>query len=50
MLEIDVNLLFIRKLLNINIKINFYKSECTLIKNNVILINTRYYNLFFLNL
>ena len=40
MLEIDINLLFVEKLLNINIKIKFYKTKCTLIKNNVMLINT----------
>ena len=50
MLEIDVNLLFIEKLLNIDINIKFYKTRCTLIKNNVILTNTRYYSLFFFNL
>ena len=39
MLEIDINLLFIKKLLNIDIKVDFYKSRYTLTKNNIILIN-----------
>ena len=39
MLEIDINLLFVEKLLDINIRIEFYKTKCTLIKDNVILIN-----------
>ena len=39
MLEIDVNLLFVEKLLNIDIRVRFYKTEYTLIKNDVILID-----------
>ena len=35
--------------LNINIKVNFYKTKYTLIKNNIVFINIRYYSLFFFN-
>ena len=48
--DINVNLLLIEKLLNVNIKIVFYKKNCVLIQNNIILINTRNRDLFFLNL
>ena len=50
MLDIDVNLLFIDKLLDIDIRISFYKIEYTLIKDDTILIDTYYYSLFFLDL
>ena len=50
MLDISVNLLSIDKLLNFDIAIFFYKIECTLIKNDLKLIDTRNRDLFFLNL
>ena len=46
----NINLLFINKLLNINIIINFYKINYALIKDNLKLINTYNRDLFFLNL
>ena len=46
-LNINVNLLLIKKLLNIDIKIVFYKKNYVLIQNNIILINTRNRDLFF---
>ena len=49
-LDISVNLLSIDKLLNFDIAIFFYKTECTLIKNDLKLIDTRNRDLFFLNL
>ena len=50
MLDISVNLLFIDKLLNADIRISFYKTGYTLIKDDTILIDIYYYNLFFLDL
>ena len=49
-LDMSVNLLSIDKLLNFDIAIFFYKIECTLIKNDLKLIDTRNRDLFFLNL
>ena len=49
-LDINVNLLSIDKLLNFDIAISFYKIEYTLIKNDLKLIDTRNRDLFFLNL
>ena len=46
----NVNLLSIDKLLNFDIVISFYKTECTLTKNDLKLIDTRNRDLFFLNL
>ena len=40
MLDINVNLLSIKKLLNVDIKIVFYKKDCALIQNNITLIDT----------
>ena len=48
--DINVNLLLIKKLLNINIEIVFYKKDYILIQNNITLIDTRNRDLFFLNL
>ena len=48
--NINVNLLSIKKLLNINIEIVFYKKNYALIQNNITLINTRNRDFFFLNL
>ena len=48
--DINVNLLSVKKFLNINIEIVFYKKDCVLIQNNIILIDTRNRDLFFLNL
>ena len=48
--DINVNLLSIKKLLNINIKIVFYKKDYVLIQNNITLIDMRNRDLFFLNL
>ena len=48
--DINVNLLSIKKLLNIDIKIIFYKKNYVLIQNNITLIDTRNRDLFFLNL
>ena len=48
-LDINVNLLSIKKLLNINIEIVFYKKSYILIQDNITLINTRNHDLFFLN-
>ena len=50
MLDMNVNLLSIDKLLNFDIAVSFYKIKCTLIKNNLKLIDTRNRDLFFLNL
>ena len=50
MLDMDVNLLSIDKLLNFDIAVSFYKIEYTLIKNDLKLIDTRNRDLFFLNL
>ena len=47
--DISVNLLSIKKLLNVDIKIVFYKKNCALIQNNITLIDTRNRDLFFLN-
>ena len=49
-LDIDVNLLSVDKLLNFDIAIFFHKIECILIKNDLKLIDTRNRDLFFLNL
>ena len=48
--NININFLFINKLLDINIIINFYKINYTLIKDNLKLINTYNRDLFFLDL
>ena len=45
--DISVNLLSIKKLLNINIKIVFYKKDYILIQNNITLIDTRNRDFFF---
>ena len=45
--DISVNLLSIKKLLNVNIKVVFYKKDYALIQNNITLINTRNHDLFF---
>ena len=50
MLDMNVNLLSIDKLLNFDIAVFFHKTECTLIKNDLKLIGTRNRDLFFLNL
>ena len=47
MLDINVNLLLIKKFLNVNIKIAFYKKDYVLIQNNITLIDTRNRDLFF---
>ena len=48
--DMGVNLLSIDKLLNSDIAVSFYKTECTLTKNDLKLIDTRNRDLFFLNL
>ena len=48
--DINVNLFSIKKLLNINIKIVFYKKDYVLIQDNITLIDIQNHNLFFLNL
>ena len=48
--DMSVNLLSIDKLLNFDIAVSFYKIKCTLIMNDLKLINTRNRDLFFLNL
>ena len=48
--EIGVNLLSVGKLLNTDIEVGFHKTECTLTKDDVMLIDTRHYSLFFLDL
>ena len=49
--NININLLFIDKFLNIDIVVTFYKIDCILaINKNFIFIDTRNRNLFFLNL
>ena len=50
MLDINVNFLSIKKLLNVNIEIVFYKKDYVLIQNNITLIDTRNRDYFFLNL
>ena len=50
MFDINVNLLSIEKLLNVDIKVVFYKKDYVLIQDNIILIDTRNRDLFFLNL
>ena len=50
MLDINVNHLSIKKLLNVDIEITFYKKSYVLIQNNITLIDTRNRDLFFLNL
>ena len=50
MLDMSVNFLSIKKLLNIDIKVVFYKKNCVLIQNNITLIDMRNRDLFFLNL
>ena len=47
MFDINVNLLLIKKLLNIDIKIIFHKKDYILIQNNITLIDTRNRDLFF---
>ena len=47
MFNINVNLLLIKKLLNVNIKVVFHKKNYVLIQNNIILINTRNRDFFF---
>ena len=47
--DMGVNLLSIKKLLNINIEIVFHKKDYVLIQNNITLIDTRNRDLFFLN-
>ena len=49
-LDMNVNLLSIDKLLNFDIAVFFHKTECTLIKNDLKLVDTRNRDLFFLNL
>ena len=49
MFNINVNFFSIEKLLNINIKIIFYKKNCVLIQNNITLIDIRNCDLFILN-
>ena len=49
MLDINVNFLLIKKLLNINIKIVYHKKDYILTQNNITLIDTRNRDLFFLN-
>ena len=49
MLDINVSFFSIKKFLNINIEIVFYKKDCVLIQNNIILIDIRNRDLFFLN-
>ena len=48
-LDISVNFLLIKKFLNVDIKIIFYKKNYVLIQNNIKLINTRNRDFFFLN-
>ena len=45
--DINVNFLSIEKLLNMNIKIVFYKKDYILIQNNITLIDTRNRDFFF---
>ena len=45
--NINVNFLSIKKFLNINIKIVFYKKNCLLTQNNITLIDTRNRDFFF---
>ena len=45
--NMNVNLLSIKKFLNINIKIVFHKKNCVLIQNNITLINIRNRDFFF---
>ena len=47
--DINVNFLLIKKFLNINIKIVFYKKDCVIIQNNITLIDTRNRDFFYLN-
>ena len=49
-LDMNVNLLSIKKFLNVDIEIAFHKKDCVLIQNNITLIDTRNRDLFFLNL
>ena len=49
--NIDINLSFIDKLLNIDIVAAFYKIDCIFANNNnLVFINTRNRDFFFLNL
>ena len=50
MLNMSVNLLSIKKFLNVDIEVVFHKKDYILIQNNITLINTRNRDLFFLNL
>ena len=47
--NINVNLFLIKKLLNVDIEIAFYKKDCALTQNNITLIDIRNRD-FFLNL
>ena len=49
MLDMSVNFLSIKKLLNVDIEVVFHKKDYALIQNNIILIDTRNRDLFFLN-
>ena len=49
-LDIRINLLSVKKLLDIDIVVVFQKINYSLIKNNLKLIDTRNRDLFFLNL
>ena len=50
MFDINVNFLSIKKFLNVDIEIVFYKKDYALIQGNITLIDTRNRDLFFLNL
>ena len=47
MLDISVNLLSIKKFLNVDIKVIFYKKDYALTQSNITLIDTRNCDLFF---
>ena len=49
-LDMSVNFLSIKKFLDVDIEVVFYKKNYILIQNNIILIDTRNRDLFFLNL
>ena len=49
-LDMSVNLLLIKKLLNVDIEVVFYKKSYVLTQGNIILIDMRNRDLFFLNL
>ena len=50
MLDMNINLFSIKKLLNINIEIIFHKKSCVLIQNNITLIDIRNRDFFFKSL